>query len=518
MTKWAECPYLAANFTSAFNPRSRAQREPMVALGEPFATAVLLVTVGVLMALSVLFSRAPARLGIPIPLIFLTLGMLAGEEGIGGISFNDYALTFRLGTVALVLILFDGGLNTPYSTVKQGFVPATLLATVGVGLTTVLLACGAHWFGFAWPEAFLLGAVTSSTDAAVVFSVLRDSGVHISKRLSATLEMESGLNDPMAVILTMALTDSLFRGVPVGAEMLLHIPLEIAIGLAFGGTIGSLGRQLLVHTKLAAGGLYPVLTLALCGLAFGLPTLFHGSGFLAVYVASLILGNGAIPHRTSLLHVHNSVAWLAQIVMFLLLGVLVSPSHLLQVAPVGLGIGLFLSFVARPAAVYACLLPLRMPFREASYISWVGLRGAVPIILATFPVLAHGAGAEHLFDVVFFVVVVNALMPGATVPWVTSRLGLKLKHPPPAPAVLEMNTNQLLAGDVMSFYIEPSTLACETPISDLPFPTGSAVLLAVRGQDLIAPKGSTVLKAGDHVYVFCRPKDKQLIQMMFGSA
>lgn len=489
----------------------------MVLRGEPSATALLLVTVGVLMALSVLCSRAPARLGIPIPLIFMTLGMLAGEEGIGGISFNDYELTFRLGTVALVLILFDGGLNTPFSTVKQGFVPAGLLATVGVGMTTVLLACGAHLLGFAWPEAFLLGAVTSSTDAAVVFSVLRDSGVHIAKRLSATLEMESGLNDPMAVILTVALTDALFRDTPFGWHTIWHIPLEIGVGALFGGAIGTIGRQLMVYTKLAAGGLYPVLTLALAALAFGLPTLFHGSGFLAVYVASLVLGNGAIPHRTSLLHVHNSVAWLSQIVMFLLLGVLVSPSHLLQVAPVGLGIGLFLSFIARPLAVYACLLPIGMPFREASYISWVGLRGAVPIILATVPVLAHGAGAEHLFDVVFFVVVVNALMPGATVPKVTRWLGLVLKHPPPAPAVLEMNTNTLLAGDVMSFYIEPSTLACETPISDLPFPTGAAVLLAVRGQDLIAPKGGTVLKAGDHVYIFCRPKDKQLLQMMFGA-
>lgn len=484
---------------------------------EPVSTAVLLVKAGLLMALSVLFSRAPARWSIPVPLIFLALGMLAGDEGIGIISFDDYDTTFRLGSVALVLILFDGGLNTPLSTVRQGIGPAAMLATVGVGATTALIAVSAHALGFAWGEAFLLGAVTSSTDAAVVFSVLRGSGVHLAKRLGATLEMESGLNDPMAVILTMALTKSLNSHQPLSWHTLAHIPVEIAIGLAMGLAIGFVGRQLILHAKLAAGGLYPVLTLALAALAFGLPTLFHGSGFLTVYVTSVILGNGAIPHRTSLLHVHDSIAWLAQIVMFLLLGVLVTPSRLIEVAPVGLGIGLFVTFIARPVAVFLCLLPFRFPLREVTLLSWVGLRGAVPIILATFPVMAKLADAHHLFDVVFFVVVINALVPGGTVPGFTKFLGLQLKQPPPATAVLEMNTNQLLSGEVMSFYIEPSTLACATPISDLPFPTGAAVLLAVRGRDLIAPKGDTVLRPGDHVYVFCRPKDKQLIQMMFGS-
>lgn len=489
----------------------------MNAIGEPTATAIVLVTAGLLMALSVLFSRAPSRLGVPIPLIFMALGMLAGESGLGGISFNDYSFTFRLGTVALVLILFDGGLNTPIATVREGLKPAALLATVGVAATACLVACAAVAVGFSWPEGFLLGAMTSSTDAAVVFSVLRGSGVHIKKSLGATLEMESGLNDPMAVILTIALTQNLFGQHDFGWHALIDIPLEIGVGTIFGFVIGFIGRQLLTHASLAGGGLYPVLTLALASLAFGLPTLFHGSGFLTVYVVSVILGNGQIPYRSSLLHVHDSVAWLAQIAMFLLLGMLVVPSQLLSVAPAGLGIGLFLTFIARPAATFLCLAPLRYPLKDIAYVSWVGLRGAVPIILATYPIMARGHDAQHLFDVVFFVVVVNALVPGGTVPRFTRWLGLETKHPPPASAVLEINTTQLLAGDVMSFYIEPSTLACETPISDLPFPKGSAVLLVVRGAELIAPKGNTILKPGDHVFVFCRPKDKQLIQMMFGS-
>jgi cell volume regulation protein A len=314
-----------------------------------------------------------------------------------------------------------------------------------------------------------------------------------------------------------ALTQNLFHDKPFGWLTVAEVPIEIAVGALFGAILGFGGRQLLVRARLAAGGLYPILTLALACLAFGVPTLFHGSGFLAVYIASVILGNGPIPYRSSLLHVHNSVAWFAQIVMFLLLGMLVFPSKLIDVAPAGLGIGLFLAFVARPAAVFVSLAPFRFPLRDMAYISWVGLRGAVPIILATVPVLAHGIQGQRLFDVVFFVVVVNSLVPGGTVPRVTRWLGLELKQPPPAPATLEINATQLLAGDVMSFYIEPSTLASETPIAELPFPPASAVLLAVRGDELIAPKGHTVLKPGDHVYVFCRPKDKQLIQMIFGS-
>jgi cell volume regulation protein A len=489
----------------------------MMSLGEPIATAIVLTITGLLLALSVIATRAPKRVPLPVPILFMVLGMLAGEQGVGGLVFDDYAFAFRMGTVALVLILFDGGLNTPLKMVKLGIRPAGALATVGVALTAGLTAVGAHFFGFSWGEGLLLGAVVSPTDAAVVFSVLRGSGVHISKRLAATLELESGLNDPMAVILTVALTQHLYSGASFGWHTLLEVPVEIGLGAAMGIGLGLAGRAIVTHVTLPAGGLYPVMTLSLGFLAFGVPTLFHGSGFLAVYVASLILGNGPMPYRSSLLHVHNSVAWLAQIFMFLLLGILVYPSQLLEVAPLGLGIGLVVTFIARPLAVFICLAPFRFPLREAAYISWVGLRGAVPVILAMFPVLAHGQGAQHLFDVVFFVVVINSIVPGSTVPRVTRWLGLELKHPPPAPAILEINKSQLLAGDVMTFYIEPSTLACESPIAELPFPAGASVLMAVRKGEMLAPRGNTVLKPGDHVYVFCRPQDKHLLRKMFGS-
>ncbi len=483
---------------------------------EPFATALGLVVAGVLMLLSVMLSRASGRVGMPVSLFFLALGMLCGEQGIGGIKFANYALTFRLGTVALVLILFDGGLNTPLKIIRQGLRPAIALASVGVLGTAALVAVCAHAMGFSWEEGCLLGAIVSPTDAAVVFNVLRGSGTHLKERLSATLEMESGLNDPIAVILTVALTQIVYQNRPLHWHMLLEIPVHIGVGVIFGVGLGHLGRLLFVRARLGAGGLYPILSLALAGLSFGVPTLFHGSGFLAVYVASVILGNGPMPYRTGTLHVHNSVAWLAQIGMFLLLGLLVFPSHLLTVAPLGLGLGLFLAFVARPLVVCICLAPFRYPLREIAYVSWVGLRGAVPIVLATYPILAHGAGAQRLFDVVFFVVVVNAFIPGGTVPYITRRLGLISSSPPPAAAVLEISTTEMLAGDVMSFYLEESAAACDKMISELDFPSGATVLLAVRGSELIAPGGPTVLKCGDHVYVFCRPGDKKAMRRLFG--
>lgn len=484
---------------------------------EPLATAVLLATFGALLAISALFSRASERFAVPIALIFLGIGMLAGSQGIGGIAFDDYGAAFRLGTVALVLILFDGGLNTPLALVRQIAKPAAVLATVGVIGTAGLVAAAAFMLGFPWPHAFLLGAVVSSTDAASVFAVLRGSGIHLKRRVGATLEVESGFNDPMAIILTIALTQNILQpGTALGWRLPVNLLIEMVVGCAIGMAVGHGGRLLLTRFRFAAGGLYPAMTLALAFLAFGLPTLLHGSGFLAVYVAAVILGNGALPYRAGLLRVHDALAWLSQIAMFLVLGLLVFPSRLLDVITVGLALALFLGMIARPVIVALCLLPFRYPVREVAYVGWVGLRGAVPIVLATFPVLAKAPGAERIFDVVFFIVVVNAIVPGATVPWVTRRLGLGSREPPAPQAVLEIESRQPLEGELMSFHIDDALAVTGVPMSELPFPEGSAATLIIRGREMLAPKGNTTLLAGDHVYVFTRPEDRPLIQLMFG--
>jgi cell volume regulation protein A len=484
---------------------------------EPGATAIILATFGVLLAVSLVSTRALERFGVPVALIFLVIGMLAGSEGIGGIAFDDYALAFRFGTIALVLILFDGGLNTSMGAVRQTIRPAGVLATVGVVGTAGLVAAAAHYVGFAWPAALLLGAIVSSTDAAAVFSVLRGSGISLKRRVGTTLEVESGINDPMAVILTIALTENLLRpDVALGWHLALDALVEIVVGAGLGAAVGYGGRQLLSKLRLPSGGLYPVLTLALALIAFGVPTLLHGSGFLGVYVAALVLGDGALPYRAGLVRVHDALAWLAQIAMFLVLGLLAFPSRLIEVAWIGLALALFLAFAARPLVVALCLAPFGYTRRDVAYVGWVGLRGAVPIILATFPVLAGAPGAERIFDVVFFIVVVSALVPGGTVPWVTRRLGLESGDPPPPRAVLEIESMQPLSGNLMSFYIDEAVAVARVPIAELPFPEGSAVTLIVRGQELIAARGGTTLEPGDHAYVFARPEDVPFIQLMFG--
>lgn len=485
---------------------------------EPLRTAFLLASAGVLMLVSVLLSRASGRSGLPVAMLFLGIGMVAGSDGPGGIAFNDYGSAFRLGTVALVLILFDGGLNTPLSAVRAAIRPASVLATVGVVGTAVLMALAAHWlFGFEWRMALLLGAIVSSTDAAAVFSVLRGSGLHLKRRVGTTLELESGLNDPMAVILTVALTQNLARGEALnGWALLLESVVQMAVGGAMGLGLGLGGRLIIKRLRLQVAGLYPVMTLALAFLAFGLPTLFQGSGFLAVYAVGVLLGNETLRYRTGLLRVHDALAWLAQVAMFLVLGLLVYPRELLDVAWVGLGLSLFLAFIARPLSVLLCLLPFRFPAGEIVYTGWVGLRGAVPIILATYPVLAGAPGAHALFNVVFFIVVVNGFIPGTTVPWVTRKLGLAANVPEPPPAVLEIASTQLLNGELSAFYIDSASASAGARISELPFPPESAAMLIVRGLELLAPKGDTVLKPGDHVYVFSRTEDLPFLRLMFG--
>jgi cell volume regulation protein A len=484
---------------------------------EPLATAVLVTIIGLLLGVSVLFSRASERSGIPVALIFLVIGIIAGSEGLGGIAFESYEAAARLGTLALLLILFDAGLNTPVQSLKKYVIPASVLATVGVVGTALLIAVAAHALGFPWTFALVLGAVVSPTDAAAFFSVLRNSGIHLKRRVGLTLEAESGLNDPMAVILTTLLTTNLLtpgqlNGWHVAGEVVVHI----AIGAAFGAGIGFGGRWLLGKVRLAAGGLYVALMLSFALLSFGAPTVLGGSGFLSVYLAAVILGDGELPYRSGLLRVHDALAWLAQIAMFLMLGLLVFPSRMVDVAVPGLILALVLTFIARPLVVAVGLLPFRYPAKDVGYIGWVGLRGAVPIVLATFVILSRAAGSEKIFDLVFFIVVVNALIPGMTVRWVTRKLGLESDDPPMPRAVLDIESLQPLSETLTSFYIDEGLDLDGVLIEDIPFPESAGATLIVRGNNLLPPKPGTALAVGDHLYVFAKPEDLPFIQLMFG--
>ncbi len=484
--------------------------------GEPVATAVLLTAFGALLAVSVGLSRASARLGLPVVLLFLLVGVLAGSEGLGHIAFEDYQFAYRVGTAALVFILFDGGLNTSFTHARAVVGTSLVLATIGVMAVAALVGVAAHMLGVGWPLSLLLGAIVSSTDAAAVFSTLSASGTRLRKRVGLTLEVESGINDPMAVILTTVLTAALMGARTTLLSVGWHVLLELVIGGVMGFLVAHGGRWLILRIRLPAAGLYPAFTLAIACLAYGVTTLLNGSGFLAVYVTGMTLGSGALPHAVSIRRVHVALGWLSQVVMFLLLGLLVSPSRLVNVAPMGLALALFLALVARPAVVLLILRPFGYPWRDAAFVGWVGLRGAVPIVLATIPVMAGAPASRELFDVVFFIVVVGSIVPGATVTRVARWLGVESSAPPPPSTVVEVDALAPQGDELRAYFVSSDLAVCGATLAEVPFPAGAAVSMLERGGALIAPSGSTRLEAGDYVYVIAPPDDRSHVELLFG--
>lgn len=399
----------------------------------------LLLIAALLLFGSIVVSSISARVGAPLLLIFLIVGMLAGEEGPGNLVFDDVGTAYLIGSVALGIILLNGGLHTKVESFRVGLRPALTLATVGVLITSALVGLLAAWvFDLHWLQGLLLGAIIGSTDAAAVFSLLHARGMNIERRVGATLEIESGSNDPMAVFLTIMLIEVLLTQ---GSLFAWNTLLLFAIQMGIGAVAGILGARLLVymvnHLSLA-NGLYPLLVTSGGLLIFALANSLGGSGFLAIYLLGVGLGNRKLHAGQNILRVHDGLAWLSQIGMFLILGLLVTPSELLPLAGDALLIALALIFVARPLAVLVCLAPYRFVWREQLYIAWVGLRGAVPIILALFPLLAGLEQAELYFNVAFFVVLVSLLMQGWTVAPV-ARL-LRLEIPPGPEPVMQIDT------------------------------------------------------------------------------
>lgn len=384
----------------------------------------LFIFTGVLLLASIFASKAAIEFGVPALLFFLIIGMLAGSEGVGGIYFNDPALTQLIGNVALTLILFAGGLDTQWRQIRPVLFKGLILSTVGVIITTLIVGFFA-WFildsfssfklgleGIRWQEGLLLGAIISSTDAAAVFSLLRASNLHLKGNLQPLLELESGSNDPMAVLLTAELVQVLTTNNASPVTLGLSLIQQLLVGIILGYGAGRGMVWVLNHLHLIAQGLYPVATLALMLLTSGVTTSVGGNGFLAVYIAGVVMGNLPFACRDTVISFHDGLSWLMQITMFLVLGLLVFPSQLLPIAWVGLVVASFLIFVARPLSVFLCLLPFKVSFPEQMFISWGGLRGAVPIILATFPLAARIDDAAQLFNVVFFVVLISVLVQG----------------------------------------------------------------------------------------------------------
>lgn len=483
---------------------------------EPWNLAVALLAAGGVVVLAAIATRATRRGPVPLALLFLLIGVLAGSEGLGGFYFDDHILAYRIGTIALVLILFDGGLSTRFDRVRSHLWPAIVLATVGVVATAAILAAAGRLLGLSWTEALLLAAVVSSTDAAAVFSVLRGSGINLEQRVSATIELESGLNDPMAVILTVAMAELALTSNLSLATLAWQVPVQLAVGTGVGLGVGLGCREALVRLPPAAAGLFPVVTTASAAIAYGAATIGWGSGFLAVYVCGLVLGNRPLPDRTGLRRVHDFLAWSSQVALFLTLGLLVFPSKLVDVAPVALALTAVLVLVARPAAVAMCLVPFRYRLREVAYVGWVGLRGAVPIVLATYPMLLGVPAADYIFNIVFFVVLVSVAVQASTVRTATRLVGLEQPAPPLPEASLEITSLTTLDARVACYHIDARAAVAGVSLAEVPFPDDAAVMMAVRGTHLLPARGGLRFEPGDHVYVFCKPEDEPAIALWFG--
>ena len=469
-----------------------------------------------LLVVSIVASDISSRLGAPLLLVFIVLGMLAGEDGPGGIRFDDFEVSYVIGTLALAVIIFDGGMRTRRDTFRVALWPAVSLATVGVVITAALVGVFAAWaLGLPWLQGLLLGTIVASTDAAAVFSLLRNSGSTLQERAASTLEIESASNDPTAIFLTIALLELISAGkteleIGVLSDFVKQFGIGAALGMAGGRLLVWLINRLQLHT-----GLYPLLAAAGGLLTFAATQQLGGSGFLAIFLAGLVLGNSQLQAAQNVLRVHDGLAWLSQIVMFIILGLLVTPSELVHIALPALGIAAFLILAARPAAVVVSLLPFRFPWREQAFIGWVGLRGAVPVVLALFPLMYGVEHARLYFNVAFFIVLVSLLLQGWTIA-AAARL-LRLEVPPstePAQRVT-LDIPGHFEHEVVGYEVQSGSLVAAHELGMLDLRQGLQVIAVMRDGVPQAVRPELKLEPRDYVYFLAEPKSVPLLNRLF---
>ncbi len=472
-------------------------------------TENILLIGSILLLLSILGGNASYRYGVPTLVLFLAIGMLAGSDGPGGIYFDNPKTAQFIGIVSLNFILFSGGLDTDWKSTKPILWQGISLSTVGVFVTALLLGF------FVWVitdftifEGLLLGAIVSSTDAAAVFSMLRSKSLALKGKLRPTLELESGSNDPMAFILTI-----IFLGLVTNPDTSIWsvVPMffkQMLLGTGSGYAFGRLTKWLVNTIRLDFEGLYPVLVITMMFATFSATDFVGGNGFLAVYLCAIYLGNQEIIHKKTILRMFDGLAWLMQIVLFLTLGLLVFPTQVVPVMGIGFLIALFLMFAARPISVWIALLPFNMPARHKWYISWVGLRGAVPIVFATYPMLAGIDKANMIFNIVFFVSLTSVLLQGTTLPAVARWLKVDL----PA-RVKPMFRTDMVVSDIVKTIMEridlpPTASVLGKKLVELEFPPEATIAMIIRGSEFIMPNGNTELQANDTLIVLCSNRER----------
>ncbi len=468
---------------------------------------ILLIT-SILLLLSIFGGKTSSRLGVPTLLFFLVIGIMAGSEGIGGIYFDNPAIAQFIGIIALIFILFSGGLDTEWKTIKPVLWQGMALSTAGVLITAVSVGLFVHYIlDFSVAEGILLGAIVSATDAAAVFSILKSRGIKLKNNIAPLLELESGSNDPMSYFLTISLTSIIAKKGNDYAALFPHFIKEFFIGAVMGILLGKLSTWLINNIRLNAQGVYPVLLMALAGFAYSATDFIGGNGFLAVYLCALVLGKSNFIHKKSLTEFYDGQAWLMQIVLFVTLGMLVFPSHIFPIAGNGLLIASFLIFIARPLAVFISLAFFKMSIRSKLLVSWVGLRGAVPIVFATYPLLAGLDKSGMIFNLVFFISVSSVLLQGTTLVAVAKML--KLTSPTtaetPVPDSVQATMQQI---DIMSH-----SSVLNKKIVQLGFPKEARIIAIKRGNTFIIADGFTRLLEGDSLYIVA--DDKEALDQVF---
>lgn len=463
-----------------------------------------------LLITSVLVTKFSSRLGVPTLVLFILIGMLAGSDGLDIIYFDNAKLAQLIGVFSLVIILFEGGLQTKWKNVKPIAGTAAILATVGVLFTTAVVAVAAKYIlGFTWLEGFLVGSIIGSTDAAAVFSVLKEK--NIKMKIKSTLEAESGSNDPMAMFLTISMIQ-LITGEQDGVVSLIgYFFWQMGIGLILGLVIGRIGAKAINHINLDTSGLYPLFTVAFAFLTYGMTSLFDASGLLAVYIAGIVIGNSEeLTYRYSILSFNEGFAWMAQIVMFVILGLFVFPSHLFLWDNIvkGLLISIILMFVARPIAVFTNLIKSNYTLKEKLFLSWAGLRGAVPVVLAIFPLLAGLENSQEIFNIVFFVVLTSTLIQGSTITYMAEKLGVDDPRASKPVHSLELISIGKPNVEMVEYHVTEKNKIIGRSLADIPLPNNSLVNAIIRNDDIITPSGQTVIEDNDILYILVSKKKK----------
>jgi cell volume regulation protein A len=451
---------------------------------------------GAVVLVGIVATRLAASIGLPSLLLYLALGFVLGE-GVIGIQFDDAQIAQNVGIAALAVILVEGGLSTQWSDIRALLAPAGMLATLGVGVSTAVTATGAHFLlGFGWQLSLLLGAIVSSTDAAAVFSVLRV--LPLPRRVAGLLEAESGFNDAPSVILVV-----LFSRSPLHADVLPFagtLVYELAAGAAIGLGIGWLGRRVLPRLALPGSGLYPLATVGLAIVAFAAAGAAEASGFLAAYLAALVLGNAGLPHRASIRSFAEGLGWLAQIALFVLLGLLVSPQRLVHAIVPAIVIGLVLLLLSRPLSVLISLLPFRVPLRQQAFLSWAGLRGAVPIVLATFPIVKGLPNSQHALSIVFVLVVIFTLVQGPLLAPLARALHL-IPREATRQIMVESAPLDVLDAELLNMTIPPGSGLDAVSVIELRLPAPSVINLVIRDGDSFVPTQDSQLRSGDELLI-----------------